>query len=113
MPSSGVPLWFGMWVPEDLETIDGTKEYMESLGLDLLEDVVISGVETATLNSMDVLYVSGSGNREGEAMDFRAGFFQLVQDRVAIAVYIGPHEATLSYREDLSRMIKSLQPSIQ
>ena len=113
MPDSGVPLWFGMWVPEDLETIADTKEYMESLGLDLLSDVVISEVNDSTLNSMDVQYITGTGNRAGEAMDFKAGFFQLSQDRVAIAIYIGPPEATLSYREDLTRMIQSLQPLIQ
>ena len=42
MPNSGVPLWFGMWVPEDLEKIEGAKEYMTFLGLHLLADVIIT-----------------------------------------------------------------------
>ena len=50
---------------------------MTSLGLDLLADVVITGRKHDTLNSMEVNYVSGIGEKDGEAMDFRAGFFQL------------------------------------
>ena len=113
MPNSGVPLWFGMWVPEDLEKIEGAKEYMASLGLDLLADVVITKRKHDTLNSMEVNYVSGTGKKDGELMDFRAGFFQLSPEHVAIAIYIGPPETTTSHGEDLARMIKSLQSLIQ
>ncbi len=110
MPNSGVPLWFGMWVPEDLEKIRDAKEYMVSLGLDLLDDVVTTESKSDVLNSMDVYYVSGTGKKEGEAMDFRAAFIQLSQESVAIAIYIGPAETTKSHGEDLTQMIHSLQP---
>ena len=113
MPSSGVPLWFGMWVPDDLQRIEGAKEYVASLGLDLLDDVVIAELKHETLDSMEVQYVSGTGNKEGEAMDFRAGFFQLSPEHVAIAIYIGPPETTTSHGEDLAGMIQSLQSLIQ
>ena len=113
MQNSGVPLWFGMWVPEDSEKIEGAKEYMTSLGLDLLADVVITGRKHETLNSMEVNYVSGTGKKDGEAMDFRAGFFQLSPEHVAIAIYIGPHDTTISHGEDLVQMIESLQSLIQ
>jgi len=113
MPNSGVPLWFGMLVPEDLEKIEGAKEYMTSLGLDLLADVVITERKHETLNSMEVNYVSGTGKKDGEVMDFRAGFFQLSPEHVAIAIYIGPHDTTISHGEDLVQMIESLQSLIQ
>ncbi len=113
MPNSGVPLWFGMWVPEDLEKIEGAKEYMTSLGLDLLADVVITERKHDTLNSMEVNYVSGTGKKDGEVMDFRAGFFQLSPEYVAIAIYIGPHDTTISHGKDLVQMIESLQSQIQ
>ena len=102
-----------MWFPEDLEKIEGAKEYMASLGLDLLADVVITKRKHDTLNSMEVNYVSGTGKKDGELMDFRAGFFRLSPEHVAIAIYIGPPETTTSYGEDLSRMIQSLQSLIQ
>lgn len=113
MPNSGVPLWFGMWVPDDLQRIEGAKEYVTSLGLDLLDDVVIAELKNEVLNSMEVQYVSGTGNKEGEAMNFRAGFFQLSPEHVAIAIYIGPPETTTSQGKDLAVMIKSLQSLIQ
>jgi len=46
-------------------------------------------------------------------MDFRAGFFQLSPEHVAIAIYIGPHDTTISHGEDLVQMIESLQSLIQ
>ncbi len=113
MPNSGVPLWFGMWVPEDLEKIEGAKEYMTSLGVNLLADIIITGRKHDVLNGMQVNYVSGTGTNDGEVMDFRAGFFQLSAEHVAIAVYIGPPETTISYGKDLIRMIQSLQPIVK
>ncbi len=113
MPNSGVALWFGIWVPKDMEKIEGAEEYMTSLGLDLLADVVITERKHDTLNSMEVNYVSGTGKKDGEAMDFRAGFFQLSPENVAIALYIGPHDTTISHGENLLQMIESLQSLIQ
>ncbi len=113
MPNSGEPLWFGMWVPEDLEKIEGAKEYVTSLGLDLLADVVITEIKHEIMDSMETQYVRGTGNKEGEAMDFWAGFFQLSPDHVAIAIYIGPPEATVSHDEELVHMIQSIKSLIQ
>lgn len=113
MPNSGVPLWFAMWVPNDLEKIDGAQEYMTSLGLDLLADVVITETKNDILNSMKVQYVRGTGSKNGEDMDFRAGFFQLSPEHVAIAIYIGPPETTIGHGEDLVKMIESLQSLIK
>lgn len=113
MPNNGTPLWFGMWVTDDLANIEGAREYVASLGLDLLADVNITERKHTILNSMAVQYVSGTGNKEGEIMDFRAGFFQLSPGQVAIALYIGPPETTLKHGEELAQMIQSLQSLIQ
>lgn len=113
MPNSDLPLWFGMWVPEDLENIKGVKEYMASLGLDLLANAVITEQRDDKLNSMDVKYINGTGDKDGEFMDFRAGFFQLSPEHVAIAIYIGPPETTVTHGKDLTRMIQSLQPLVK
>lgn len=113
MPNNGEPLWFGMWVPEDLEKIEAAQEYMTSLGIKLLADVVITEQKHDILNAMEVQYVSGTGRKNGKVMNFRAGFFQLSPEHVAIAIYIGPPKETISQVEDLEQMIKSLQPIIQ
>ena len=113
MPHSGVPLWFAMWVPDDLASIEGAREYVSSLGLDLLDNVSIAELTHDTLDAMKVQYVSGTGDKEGELMDFRAGFFQLSPERVAIAIYIGPPETTVSHGEELAQMIQSLQSLVQ
>ncbi len=110
MPNDGMPLWFGMWVPHYLEQIEDGKEYMASLGLDLLTDVVTTKHRFDTLNSMETYYISGTGKKEGETMEFYAAFFQLSQESVGIAIYIGPHETTNIHEEELVQMLHSLKP---
>ena len=113
MPGDGVPLWFGMWVPPNVQTIKEAKENMDSLGVDLLTEVAVKERKFDTLNNMEVYYVSGTGEKEGEPMDFYAAFMQLSEETVAIAIYIGPHETTISHGEELVQMVHSLQPAQQ
>jgi len=110
MPGDGTPLWFGMWVPADLKKHTEAEEYMDSLGLELLTEVKTKERKFDTLNGMEVYYVSGTGEKEGEPMDFRAAFVQLLEESVAIAIYIGPHETTISRGDELVQMVHSLQP---
>jgi len=109
MPGDGAPLWFGMWVPPDLKKNTEAKEYMDSLGIELLTEMKVRDRSFDTLNGMDVYYVSGTGEKEGEPMDFRAAFVQLTKESVAIAIYIGPHETTISHGDELVQMVHSLQ----
>lgn len=113
MPNDGVPLWFGMWVPEELEKIQDAEAYMASLELDLLDDVVTTKRQSDRWNSLDFYHVAGTGKKEGKSMDFHAAFIQLSPDIVAIAIYIGPREATMSYGEELTQMVHSLRPVTQ
>jgi hypothetical protein len=110
MPGDGVPLWFGLWVPEHLEKIEDAEEFMASLGLHLLDDVIVTDRKFDALHSMGVYRVSGTGKKEGEPMDFRAAFLQLSPENVVIAIYIGPRETTINYGQELKQIIDSLQP---
>jgi hypothetical protein len=110
MPNDGMPLWFGMWVPEELTTIENAKEYMNSLSLDLLDDVVVSKRNFDTLHSMEVFYVGGTGKKENQTMDFRAAFIQLSEEKVIVAIYIGPAETTKAHGHELLQMVHSIQP---
>lgn len=113
MPGDGTPLWFGMWVPADVKNFKEAKKYMDSLGLELLSDVVTRERKFDTLNGMEVYYAKGTGKREGEPMDFHGAFVQLSKENVAIAIYIGPHETTITHGDELARMFHSLQPAKQ
>lgn len=110
IPSDGTALWFGMWVPADVKNFQEAKEYIDSLGIELLTDVVTKERKFDTLNGMEVYYTSGTGKKEGESMDFHSAFVQLSQENVAIAIYIGPHETTVNHGDELMRMFHSLQP---
>jgi hypothetical protein len=45
---------------------------------------------------MEVQQVSGTGGNNDEVMNFRAGYFQLSPEHVAVAIYIGPPKDTIS-----------------
>lgn len=113
MPNDDTPLWFCMWVPEDLLKITDAMEYLDSLALDLLDDEKITEQKIDTLNSMEVSYLSGVGKKGDEPMDFHATFVQLLPEKVAIVIYIGPHETTQVHGEELLGMIHSLQSVIR
>lgn len=49
---------------------------------------------------------------EFNIMDFHCAFVQLSQENVAIAIYIGPPETTLSHGDELVLMVNSLQPVV-
>jgi len=108
MPGDKTSLWFGMWVPTDVSNFKEAKEYIDSLGVELLTNVVTTERKFETLNGMAVYYASGTGKKEGENMDFYAAFVQLSEKIVAIAIYIGPHETTVTHGDELEQMFLSL-----
>jgi len=110
MPDDVIPLWFGIWVPPDVTTIKDAKPYMDSLAPELLTDVEVRKKTPGQMNNMESLHVSGIGYKGDELMDFAAVFVQLRPKTLVIAIYIGPHEATIRYGQDLKEMINSLEP---
>jgi hypothetical protein len=110
MPGDGTPLWFGIWIPPDISTITDAREYMAELGGDLLDEIKVTRRRTDTLNTMQVVYVGGTGKKDKEAMEFYAACIQLNPDTVVIALYIGPHETTVTHGRELRQMIQSLAP---
>ncbi len=110
MPDDGMPLWFGIWMPPELTSINRAGDYIANLGVVLLDEVKVNKRRTDVLNNMDVIYVSGTGSKGGEPMDFYAAFVQLDASSVVIAIYIGPEETTRAHSKDLLEMINSLRP---
>lgn len=108
MPEDGVPLWLGMWVPDDVQSFTEAKDYLDSLNIELLTDVVATERITDKINGMDVYYVAGTGKKEKETMDFRTAFIQLTDENIAIIIYIGPHQSTITHGDDLKQILLSI-----
>jgi len=107
MPGDGDPLWLGMWVPGDVHNFAEAKDYLDSLNVELLTDVVPTERIKDKINGMDVYYVAGTGKKEKEPMDFRAAFIQISDENVAIIIYIGPHQSTTTHGEELKQILLS------
>ena len=110
MPGDGSPLWLGMWVPSDVKNFGEAKDYLDSLNVQLLTDAVSNERITDKINGMDVYYVAGTGKKETEKMDFRAAFIQLSDKNIAIIIYIGPHQTTVTHGQDLKQILLSIHP---
>ena len=110
MPEDGMPLWLGMWVPGDVQNFAEAKDYLDSLNIELLTDVVATERITEKINGMDVYYVAGTGKKEKENMDFRTAFIRLTDKNIAIVIYIGPHQSTITHSDDLKQILLSIHP---
>jgi hypothetical protein len=113
MPADGALLWFGMWVPDDVKNFSEAQTYLDSLRDQLLTEVETKMRKTGEINGMKAYYAEGSGKKEKEDMDFSAAFIQLPEEHVAIVIYIGPHETTITHGEELKQMLQSVRSELK
>jgi hypothetical protein len=110
MPEDSSILWFGAWVPVYLQTLDAAQEYLSSLDKFLVDNPVLNKTDDVNLNDMPARYFRGKGEKEGLPVDFFVMLFQISEDTIGIAIYIGPLETTTLHREELLGMMKSISP---
>jgi hypothetical protein len=110
MPDDGSILWFGAWVPVYLHSLDAAQEYLSSLDDFLVEDPVLRKTDNVNLNAMAARYFTGKGEKEGVPVDFFVMLFEISDENIGIAIYIGPPETTAIHLEVLRGMMKSIAP---
>ena len=110
MPEEESILWFGAWVPVYLQSLDEAQEYLSSLDDFLVDKPVLVKTDDVNLNDMPARYFMGKGEREGKPVDFFVMLFQLSQDQIGIAIYIGPPATTSAHKDVLRGMMKSISP---
>jgi hypothetical protein len=110
MPDDGSILWFGAWVPAYLNSLDAAQEYLSSLDDFLVDNPVLRKTDDVNLNDMAARYFTGKGEKEGVAVDFFVMLFQISEENIGIAIYIGPPETTAIHLEVLRGMMKSIAP---
>jgi hypothetical protein len=113
MPDDGTVLWFGTWLPRNVTTLEAAHTDLNALNGVLLDNAVSTETKVEKLNGMPVMYIKGTGEKEGKTMDFFVTLFELSAARVGIAIYIGPPATTVIHRDDLKTMIKSIKPAIK
>lgn len=110
MPDDGSILWFGAWVPVYLHSLDAAQEYLSSLDGYLVDDPVLRKTDNVNLNEMAARYFTGKGEKEGAPVDFFVMLFEISEDTIGIAIYIGPPDTTNAHRDVLRGMMKSITP---
>jgi hypothetical protein len=110
MPNDDSILWFGTWVPEYLHSLDAAQEYLSSLDEFLVDEPTLVKTDDVNLNDMPARYFKGKGKKNGDPVDFFVMLFELSQENIGIAIYIGPPETTNTHLLVLRGMMKSITP---
>lgn len=110
MPDDESTLWFGAWVPVYLRSLDEAQEYLASLDDFLVDDPVLKKSDNVNLNSMPARYFTGDGTKDGKPAKFFVMLFEISEEVVGIAIYIGGPETTQEHLEKLREMMKSISP---
>ena len=111
MPDDDSTLWFGVWVPVYLHSLDAAQEYLSSLDEFLVDNPVLKKSDNVNLNSMPARYFTGDGTKEGNPMNFFVMLFEISDESVGIAIYIGTPETTQKHLDTLRGMMKSISPA--
>ncbi len=110
MPDGDSNLWFGVWVPVYLHSLDEAQEYLSSLDDFLVENPALVKTDEVDLNSMPARYFRGTGEREGKPVDYFVMLFELSKEAIGVAIYIGSPDTTKAHLEELRAMMKSIRP---
>jgi len=110
MPDDGSILWFGAWVPVYLQSLDDAQEYLSSLDDFLVENPVLRKTDNVNLNNMPARYFTGRGEKDGIPVDFFVMLFEVSEENIGVAIYIGPPDTTAIHLEVLRGMMKSITP---
>jgi hypothetical protein len=110
MPEEDSILWFGTWVPYYLRNLDEAQEYLSSLDDFLVDEPVLVKTDDVNLNAMEARYFMGKGKREGKPADFFVMLFQVSDENIGVAIYIGPPATTSAHKDALLGMMKSISP---
>ena len=110
MPDDDSTLWFGVWVPVYLHSMDEAQDYLSSLDDFLVDNPVLKKSDEVSLNTMTARYFAGEGTKQGNPADFFVMLFELSGESVGIAIYIGAPETTKRHREILRGIMKSISP---
>ena len=111
VPDDDSTLWFGVWVPVYLHSIEAAQEYLVSLDEFLVDDPVLKKTEDVNLNDMPARYFTGKGTKEGNPAHFFVMLFEISEESVGIAIYIGAPETTEKHIEELRGIMKSITPA--
>lgn len=110
MPDDGSIMWFGAWVPVYLHSLDAAQEYLSSLDDFLVDNPVLRKTDDVNLNKMAARYFTGKGEKDDTPVDFFVMLFEISEETIGIAIYIGPPDTTNVHLEVLRGMMKSITP---
>jgi hypothetical protein len=110
MPEDEEILWLGFWVPDGVSDLDQAQAYLTSLEGFLLDEPKAERTSEAEINGVPMRFVHGSGKADDELMEFTVGLFQMTEDAVAIAIYIGRPQAREAHHEELQIILNSFTP---
>ncbi|MEP2783959.1 MAG: hypothetical protein ABJO67_19255 [Pseudoruegeria sp.] len=106
-PESDRRVWVGLTSPDGVSTFSQAKDYILQLDKRLVENPVLEGPKSTTIGGRSARTITGTGIRNGNAVNFTILAIDLPGNRVAIGVVVGENGARGLYRDDLTNLIRS------
>jgi hypothetical protein len=111
MPGDGTKLWLGAWVVPRASTLDRGLEYVASLDGELFSDIAVSPPRETTIGGMKAMALAGTAKREGEKVELAAVLFESRPGVIAVVLYVGLPDTWSKHRDELQRIVASVQPA--
>jgi hypothetical protein len=111
MPGDGTKLWLGAWVVPRASTLDRGLEYVTSLDGELFSDIALSPATDTALGGMKARALAGTAKRDGEKVELAAVLFEARPGVIAVVLYVGLPDTWSKHRDELQRIVASVQPA--
>lgn len=111
MPGDGTKLWLGAWVVPRASTLERGLEYVASLDGELFSDIAVAPPRETEIGGMKARVLAGTAKREGERVELAAVLFEARPGVIAVVLYVGLPETWSKHRDELQRIVASVQPA--
>lgn len=108
-PEAHEGIWVGFVSPFDVSTLAQAREYLRDIGPFLVQDAEVSAPTERRINGLPARSLTGSGRRDGTAIDFTVIAIDLPNGRVAIVFVVFEAGADGDVTGDINDMLASFR----
>lgn len=102
-------IWVGFISPHGVKTYEGALEYLRGVGPFLVKDAEVQDQTRITIAGLPAGRLTGTGTRDGKAVNFTAVVIDLPNDRVAISVVVMEAGVNPELVSDVNTIFESFQ----
>lgn len=108
-PETEPGLWVGFISPLNVRTFDDVRDYLTDIGPFLVKDAIVGSRKSRRIAGRAARTISGSGRRDGKAVNFTAVAIDLPGNRMAVSVVVMEAGLDPASVNDVNRIFASFR----